>query len=64
MNEKLIVTTHRFYELGIRVAHLETIGKAIQTTLERIMASGWQTKHTTAWQWFWNMTCRTMTQVR
>jgi hypothetical protein len=63
MNEKLIVTTHRFYELGIRVAHLDTIGKAIQTTLERIMASSWLPKHTTSWKWFWDMTCTTMTQV-
>mmetsp|Transcript_32343 Transcript_32343/g.82414 ORF Transcript_32343/g.82414 Transcript_32343/m.82414 type:complete len:1373 (-) Transcript_32343:196-4314(-) len=63
MNERLTVTTHHFFSLGIRSVHLDTIGMAIHTTLERIMAGSWTQAHSEAWKWFWSMIANSMVQV-
>lgn len=55
MNEKLIVTTKRFYELGIRQAHLTTIGTAIGTSIHRVLDTSWKPIMKEAWDWFWAM---------
>uniref|UniRef100_A0A7S1DKS7 Globin domain-containing protein n=2 Tax=Hemiselmis andersenii TaxID=464988 RepID=A0A7S1DKS7_HEMAN len=60
MNERLTVTTHHFFSLGIRSAHLDTIGMAIHTTLERVMERSWEQKHSDAWKWFWAMVATQM----
>ena len=51
MNEKLVVMTKRFYELGIRQIHLDTIGTAISTSMERVLANEWKTVNSLAWKW-------------
>jgi hemoglobin-like flavoprotein len=63
MNERLTVTTHHFFSLGIRSDHLDTIGTAIHSTLEKIMGASWSTAQSDAWKWFWSMVATSMVQV-
>jgi len=55
MNERLVVMTKTFFELGVRQQHLETIGGAICFSIERALSEMWQPSMKEAWQWFWKM---------
>lgn len=60
MNEKVVVQSNFFYELGIQTSHLETVGTAIRNSMERLMDTAWEPKHDKAWNWFWAMTQQDM----
>ena len=63
MNEKLVMLTKRFFDLGIRQMHLDTIGKAISTSMERSCEAGWNDTNRQAWVWFWGIISNDMAKT-
>lgn len=44
----------------LRTAHLETVGKGIRNTMEKLMETAWTDDYQGAWEWFWSMTEKDM----